>query len=130
MRDTGCRPGGDTGGGVVGRDRVVDVNDQAGLVSGVLAGDRGGRAGGAGSVTGDRQLGAADVVLRTLELLSRVQGDVLGAEQVVTGGEVGWQVQGDVGDSGASWWVLHHSMLVTSIMRKKETIYGSPGTDT
>lgn len=96
MGDTGLGPGGDARGGVVGRDRVVDVDDEAGLVPGVLARDLGGRAGGAGAGAGDGQLGAAHVVLRSPERLGGVEGDVLGPHQVVAGRELRGQVQGEV----------------------------------
>ena len=109
MGDAGLGPGGDTGGGVVGGDWVVDVNDETSLVSGVLAGDRGHGAGGAGAGAGDGQLGTADVVLRSLELLSSVQCDVLTAHQVVTGREVSGKVDGEVGDAGAARGVLNMS---------------------
>lgn len=112
MGDAGLRPGGDTRSGVVGGDRVVDVDYETSLVSGVLAGNLGGRAGSAGARTSDRELGAADVVLRAFELLGSVQGDVLSAHQVFTSGEFSRQVQGEVCNAGGARRILKNVVLV------------------
>jgi hypothetical protein len=102
VRDAGGGPGVDAGGSVVGRDGVVDVDDQAGLVTRVLAGDLGGRAGCARAGARHAELGATHVVLGTAVLFSGVQRSVLRAHQVLAGGQVIRQVEREVGDTAAA----------------------------
>lgn len=122
MGDAGVGPGGDARGGVVGRDGVVDVDDEAGLVARVLPGDLGRGAGGAGAGAGDGQLRAAHVELGAPDLLGRVQGDVLGPHQVLAGGELAGQVQGEVCEAGSAWWVLEHVVLVLYSVGSQEVV--------
>lgn len=102
MRNAGIGPGGNSRRSVVLRDGVVDVDFNASLVASVLAGDLGERAGGAGAGARDAQLGTANVVLGALELLGSVQGNVLRAQQVVTGSQIAREVHGEVLDAAGA----------------------------
>lgn len=102
MGDTVSGPSDNTGRSIVGGDRVVDVDDETGLVSGVLSRNEGGRAGAAGTVASNAQLSTANVVLSTTKLLRGVQRNVLCTHEVVTSGQLGGQVDGEVADTAAA----------------------------
>lgn len=99
--DAGVGPGDGAGGSVAGRGGVVQVDDDAVLSAVVDSGDLDGRGWGAGAGAGDGELGTADIELGTTLLLGTVQGDVLATHQVVAGGQVLGQGEGEVVDAAA-----------------------------
>lgn len=102
MGNARLRPCRDANSRIVRRDGVVDVNDNAGLVTSVLARDCGEWAGGAGAGASDAQLTAADVVLGAFKLFSSVESNVLSAYEIVTGRQIGGNVDGEVLNAAAA----------------------------
>jgi len=72
---------------VVGRNGVVDVDQDSGFISGVNAGDSDKRSWSAFSATGDIYLRAAKVELGASESRCHVQGNLFKANKVLAGGK-------------------------------------------
>lgn len=84
-----------TRGGVVGQvEAVVEVGDvDVGIIGLVSSRELDGRTAGAGSGTSDLELGAAHVELGTIDSLGAVEGQHLGAEEVLAAGETGGELE-------------------------------------
>jgi len=72
---------------VVGRDRIVDIYQDARLISSVLSRESDKRSRRATSTTGNRYLGAAEVELSATIALGDVQRDVLCPDEVLASGK-------------------------------------------
>lgn len=95
-----------TGGLIVGRNGVVDVDHEARVGGRVGAREgqqtRAGRAGAAG----DADLGARDVQLGAAGRAGRVQADVLEAHEVLAVGDAAGDGDLHGGDAWGSWWLV------------------------
>jgi hypothetical protein len=76
----------------VGVERCVDGETKTRTSLGVSSGE-GHTLGLKGSATGDGKLVASNVVLSTTSSASSVESNSLSPEQVVTGGDVGWNLE-------------------------------------
>lgn len=103
--------------------RAVDLDDDAGVIGRVGAGEADGRPGRLGAATGHADLRAAGVELGTTLRVGRVQRQRLDAQQVVARRDAGRQVELDpavVGDQvvdldkgmHVSYWIKHASCLL------------------
>lgn len=89
-------PGSRSRSGVGLRGRPVDVDVDAGVGGGISSGELDGRAGHAVAVSGDLDLGAANVELGATDRTGAVQAEVLRAEKVLAGRRAGGEGEGEV----------------------------------
>lgn len=90
---------GATGNGVVLGGGVVDVDQQTGLLAGVDAGELDDGRGGLGGGTGNGDLSAGNVELGTTLGAGAVEANVLSAHQVLAGGDLLGESEGEVVDT-------------------------------
>lgn len=96
---TGVGPCDGTRGSVASGHRPVDADLDTRLVSVVGTRELDSGGGGASTAASDLELSTSDVELSASKVAGAMETDVLSAHEVLTSGQVGWQSEGEVGDT-------------------------------